>query len=111
MSNFKKLIRGIVIKFKQVNWQDYSWSNLDKTKLLVPFRLFTHPIDTFNDIKSEGRGSLGLANILLALFFIEGVINYFATGYLFTNNDVQQFSLVPILAKTLLLVVVWCVAN
>lgn len=111
MSNFKKLIRGIVIKFKQVNWKDYSWSNLDKTKLLVPFRLFTHPIDTFSDIKSEGRGSLGLANILLALFFIEGVINYFATGYLFTNNDVQQFSLIPILAKTILLVVVWVVAN
>ncbi len=111
MSNLKKLVRGIVIKFKQVNWQDYSWSNLDKTKLLVPFRLFTHPIDTFNDIKSEGRGSLAIANTLLILYFIEGIINYFTTGYLFTNNDVQQFSLVPILAKTFLLVVVWCVAN
>ena len=111
MSNLKKLARGTAIKFQQIEWQNYSWGNLDKTKLLVPFRLFTHPIDTFNDIKSEGRGSLGIANALLALFFIEGIINYFATGYLFTNNDVQQFNLVPILAKTLMLVLVWCIAN
>lgn len=111
MSNFKKLARGLIIKFKQVNWQDYAWSNLDKTKLLVPFRLFTHPIDTFNDIKNERRGSLALANTILILYFIEGIIQYFTTGFLFSNNDVQQFSLVSILVETVILVLVWSVAN
>lgn len=111
MTNLRKLTRGIFIKFKQVKWSEYSWSNLDKTKLLVPFRLFTHPIDTFNDIKHEGRGSLGLANIILALFFIEGILDYFFVGYLFSNNDVQQFSLIPIFVQTILIVVLWCIAN
>ena len=99
MTNLRKLTKGIFIKFRQIKWKEYSWGNLDKTKLLVPFRLFTHPIDTFNDIKHEGRGSLGLANIILALFFVEGILDYIFVGYLFSNNDVQQFSLVPILFK------------
>lgn len=111
MSNLKKLVRGLIIKFKQVNWQDYAWSNLDKTKLLVPFRLFTHPIDTFNDIKNERRGSLAIANALLIIYFIEGIIEYFTTGFLFSNNDVQQFSLASVLISSVVLVVVWTVAN
>lgn len=111
MNNLRKLAKGIFIKFKQINWKEYSWGNLDKTKLLVPFGLFTHPIETFNDIKHEGRGSLGLANLILALFFVEGVLDYFFIGYLFSNNDVQQFSLIPIFVQTILIVILWCVAN
>ena len=62
MTNLKKFIFGVVVRFKQFDKQKYAWHNLDKTKLLVPFRLFAHPIDTFNDIKYEGRGSVGIAN-------------------------------------------------
>ncbi len=111
MTNIKKFVRGIVVRCRQFRPENYAWRNLDKTKLLVPFRLFTHPIDTFNDIKHEGRGSLGLANIILVLFFIEGILDYFFVGYLFSNNDVQQFSPIPILLKTVIIVVLWCVAN
>ena len=90
MTNFSRFFRGVYIRFCQIDWESYRWRNLDKTKLLVPLRFFAHPIDLFNDIKYEKRGSLGVANLLLALYFLEEIINYFAVAYLFSNNEAQS---------------------
>lgn len=111
MNNFRKFINAVIIRFRQINRNDYSWQSLDKTKLLVPFRLFAHPIDTFNDIKYEKRGSLALANLMLLIFFLEGIADYFLVGYLFSNNEPQFFNIGLVLVKTVVIVAVWCVTN
>ena len=111
MTNFSRYFRGVYIRFCQIDWERYRWRNLDKTKLLVPLRFFAHPIDLFNDIKYEKRGSLGVANLLLALYFLEEIINYFAVAYLFSNNEAQSFSVWPILLRTVVLVLLWCITN
>lgn len=111
MTNFSRFFRGVYIRFCQIDWESYRWRNLDKTKLLVPLRFFAHPIDLFNDIKYEKRGSLGVANLLLALYFLEEIINYFAVAYLFSNNEAQSFSVWPILLRTVVLVLLWCITN
>ncbi len=111
MTNLRKFIYGMYIRFRQFDPSEYRWANLDKTKLLVPFRLFAHPIDGFNDIKYEKKGSLGLANIIVLLYFLEGIINYFSVSYLFSNNEAQSFSIWPILLKSIVLVMLWCVIN
>ena len=111
MTNFSRFFRGVYIRFCQIDWERYQWRNLDKTKLLVPLRFFAHPIDLFNDIKYEKRGSLGVANRLLALYFLEEIINYFAVAYLFSNNEAQSFSVWPILLRTVVLVLLWCITN
>lgn len=111
MTNFSRFFRGVYIRFCQIDWERYQWRNLDKTKLLVPLRFFAHPIDLFNDIKYEKRGSLGVANLLLALYFLEEIINYFAVAYLFSNNEAQSFSVWPILLRTVVLVLLWCITN
>ncbi len=111
MTNFSRFFRGVYIRFCQIDWENYRWRNLDKTKLLVPLRFFAHPIDLFNDIKYEKRGSLGIANLLLALYFVEEIINYFAVAYLFSNNEAQSFSVWPILLRTVVLVLLWCITN
>ena len=111
MTNFSRFFRGVYIRFRQIDWENYRWCNLDKTKLLVPLRFFAHPIELFNDIKYEKRGSLGVANLLLALYFVEEIINYFAVAYLFSNNEVQSFSVWPILLRTVVLVLLWCSTN
>lgn len=111
MTNFSRFFRGVYIRFCQIDWERYRWRNLDKTKLLVPLRFFAHPIDLFNDIKYEKRGSLGVANLLLALYFLEEIINYFAVAYLFSNNEAQSFSVWPILLRTVVLVLLWCITN
>ena len=111
MTNFSRFFRGVYIRFCQIDWERYRWRTLDKTKLLVPLRFFAHPIDLFNDIKYEKRGSLGVANLLLALYFLEEIINYFAVAYLFSNNEAQSFSVWPILLRTVVLVLLWCITN
>ena len=111
MTNFSRFFRGVYIRFCQIDWERYRWRNLDKTKILVPLRFFAHPIDLFNDIKYEKRGSLGVANLLLALYFLEEIINYFAVAYLFSNNEAQSFSVWPILLRTVVLVLLWCITN
>ena len=111
MTNFSRFFRGVYIRFCQIDWESYRWRNLDKTKILVPLRFFAHPIDLFNDIKYEKRGSLGVANLLLALYFLEEIINYFAVAYLFSNNEAQSFSVWPILLRTVVLVLLWCITN
>lgn len=111
MKNFSRFFRGVYIRFCQTDWDRFRWRNLDKTKLLVPLRFFAHPIDMFNDIKYEKRGSLALANLLLFLYFIEEIINFFAVAYLFSNNEAQSFSIWPILLRTVVLVLLWCITN
>ena len=101
MTNFSRFFRGVYIRFCQIDWESYRWRNLDKTKILVPLRFFAHPIDLFNDIKYEKRGSLGVANLLLALYFLEEII----------NNEAQSFSVWPILLRTVVLVLLWCITN
>ena len=39
------------------------------------------------------------------------IINYFAVAYLFSNNEVQSFSVWPILLRTVVLVLLWCITN
>lgn len=111
MTNIKKFVLGTIIKFKQIDWNKFKWSNLDKTKIIVLFRLFTHPIDTFNDLKYEKRGSLALANIMVTLFFIESIMDYFFVGYLFSNNEIQSFNLLTIFLKSVILIAIWSVMN
>ncbi len=111
MTNFSRFFRGVYIRFRQIDWASYRWSNLDKTKLLVPLRFMAHPIDMFNDIKYEKRGSVGIANVLLALYFVEEIINYFTVAYLYSNNEAQSFSVWPILLRTVIIVLLWCVTN
>ena len=111
MTNFVRFFRAVYISICQIDWESYRWRNLDKTKLLVPLRFAAHPVDLFNDIKYEKRGSLGIANLLLFLYFIEEIINYFTVSYLFSNNEAQSFSIWPILLRTVVLVFVWCITN
>lgn len=111
MNNFSRFFRGIYIRFRQFDRENYRWSNLDKTKLLVPLRFMAHPIDMFNDIKYEMRGSTAIASILLVLYFVEEIINYFTVAYLFSNNEAQSFSVWPIFLRTVVVVLLWCVTN
>ncbi len=111
MKNIIRFFRAVYISICQIDWNRYRWSNLDKTKILVPFRFAAHPIDLFNDIKYEKRGSLAIANLLLFLYFLGEIINYFAVAYLFSNNEAQSFSIWPIVLRTVVLVFVWCTTN
>ncbi|MBO5200158.1 MAG: YIP1 family protein [Clostridia bacterium] len=111
MTNISKIFRGIAGQLKTFDIRSFSLKGLDRSKLLVPFGLIRHPIETFNDMKYEGRSSLGVANLILFVYFLEEMLNFTLTGYLFTNNSSEDLSIIAVFAKTVLLVLLWTVCN
>ena len=111
MSNLIRFMRGVRIQAAHFQPERLRWRSLDKTKLLVPFRLFFHPVETMNDIKFEGRGSLALANLLAFLYFVGQMMAFSMTGYLFNAHDIRQFNLFLILAQTVVVLLLWAVCN
>ena len=106
MNNFSKLGRLLVISFKNIG-KDPS-KRFNRTYVHHLFRLFSHPIDALNDVKYEGKGSLLLANILVAIFFVEQVISNGVTGYLFAGKGASP---IMTLATTVGFVLIWCICN
>ncbi len=106
MSSIKKLGRSLVLGIRNVG-KDPS-KRFKKEYVYYLFRLFTHPIDTFNDLKYEGKSSLTLANILVAIWFVESVISNGLTGYLFAK---EPSSPLMILATTVGFVLLWSICN
>lgn len=114
MSNLRKAISACVLLFKQWNYkrrnQSYA-SRHDRSLLLEPFKLFTHPIRTFDEIKFENRGSLLIANLLLLLYFLQQVVWATAGGYLYNPQAEGNFSLASILAQTVGICMLWTICN
>ncbi len=107
MNNFTKLGRLLVISIKNIG-KDPS-KRFKRSYVHHLFRLFSHPIDALNDVKYEGTGSLFLANILVAIFFIEQVVSGGVKGYLFAREE--GVSPIMTLATTVGFVFVWCICN
>lgn len=106
MSSIIKLGRSLIQSFKNIG-KDPS-RRFKKEYVYYLFRLFTHPIDTFNDLKYEGKSSMLIANILVALWFIESIISNGVTGYLFAGETTSPLMVLATTAGFLLL---WCVCN
>lgn len=106
MNSIIKLGRSLILAVKSIG-KDPS-KRFKKEYIYYLFRLFTHPIDTFNDIKYEGKGSVLLANILVFIWFVETVISNGVTGYLFSGKPESP---IMALATTAGFVLLWCVCN
>jgi len=111
MTNLIKFYRGIKISFGNMKKQQFSFRNMDKTKLLYLFRVLTHPIETFSDIKFEGKGSTLIANTMAFMLFLCSILKFSVYGYLFNNSDGQQINLLNIFAQSAMLLILWAVCN
>lgn len=106
MNSISKLGRSAFQGFKNIGKNPSK--RFKKEYVLYLFRLFTHPIETFNDLKYEGKSSVRLANILVAIWFIESVISGGVTGYLFAGEPTSPIMTLATTAGFLLL---WCICN
>ena len=101
-SSISKLARSAIIGFKNFGKREKTFK---KEYVYYLFRQFTHPIETYNDIKYEGKGSLRIANILVAIWFLENVISNGVTGFLFAGEPTSPLMEFATSAGFLLL---WC---
>ena len=70
-----------------------------------------HPGVTFEEIKDKKRGSVVIAMVILALFYVSAVIQEMWGGFLFTNYDPGTFNSLWVLVRSAGLVALWVVAN
>ncbi len=110
MRNLKLFFKSLKYKFEDRKTVTVR-NPFEKSMLIYPFRLFAHPIETFNDLKYEHKSSFRIANTLAILFVLVRLFEKLFTGYLFKTEDAQKvdiFSVVMIAAGILL---VWTICN
>jgi len=86
------------------------WKHLGKT-LKYSLYVCTHPLDGFWDLTHEKRGSIGAANVIIALAVIVEVLRLTLTSFQFVTINMEYFNSVIVALRILLPVGLWTVAN
>jgi len=86
------------------------WIHLGKT-LKYSLYVSTHPLDGFWDLTHEKRGSVGAANIIIALAVVVEILRLTLTNFQFVLINLEYFNSVIIALRILLPVGLWVVAN
>jgi hypothetical protein len=86
------------------------WEHLGKT-LKYSLYVITHPLDGFWDLTHEGRGSVGAANIIVALAVIVETLRLTLTNFQFVSINMEYFNSIIVMMRILLPVFLWTVAN
>jgi len=82
------------------------WSGLKHT-----FYIFSHPFDGFWIMKSEKKGNVKSATVILFLLIVTTAIRFLGSGYLFTSSTLAGFSAWMLMLMVLALVILYCVSN
>ena len=84
---------------------------IENPKVNVMFSSIAHPFDSFAKVKYNQLGSVGLAFILLTIFYITTILITTCSGYLYSNYNAAEFNSLYIIVRTFGLVALWSVCN
>lgn len=76
-----------------------------------PLYCMLHPFKGFNRLKEEKKGSLPMALLITAVFFVVSIISHQATGFIFNENPIDKFNIFVQLGKTVGVLLVFVLAN
>ena len=76
-----------------------------------PFYIMVHPFEGFEDLRWKKAYNMKVALVIVALFFIISVCDNLMTGFLFNQNLVKIFNVVPIVIQSIVLFFTWVVGN
>lgn len=111
MQNTKMFIKAVKYKIRSMIERKSVPVNWHKSFILYPFKLFLHPIETFNDLKYEGKSSMIVANVLAILFFFVKLLEQTTTSYLFMPSGGENVSIWTVLAISIGLIGVFTLCN
>ena len=80
-------------------------------KIRIMASAMIHPFDSFNSIKYKQKGSILIAIILIALYFITSVIAVMESDFRYTKFDPITYNSVMQLVRTIGIIVLWTVCN
>ena len=76
-----------------------------------PLLILTHPIDTVDEMKEKGNGSVFWATVLLILFTISEIMVTVGKGFLFNTAKADDFNLLNVLLRSCVIVLLFVVGN
>lgn len=106
-----QFIKSLAVFCREYDWNRHRWKNLDKTKIVWPFRVMVHPFAGFDEMKYSGRGSLALANIIMLLLFLEQILSFSSTGFIFNKNRSEDFNIFLEFLKADGILLLWWISN
>lgn len=80
-------------------------------QIKLMLRTLIHPALTFEEIKEKKQGSIIIALVLTALFYVTAVIQVICGGFMFTQYDPATFNSLWVLVRSAGLVVLWIFSN
>ncbi len=95
----------------EMDFKSFSPKKIDWKKVIWPFRVLTHPIQAFTEIKYEKRGSVLLGIIVLALWFFSSIFDYLEKGFVFNKNSVEGLNAIDQFMSTAMIILLWCISN
>jgi len=97
-------------KFKRpVTAEDIYTKKISKYK--YPLHVMLHPFRGFEELKDERKGSVGIATLIVFLFFITMVINRQYTGFIFNPYRTDKINILSIFSSTVGIFFFWVLAN
>ncbi len=82
-----------------------------KEKLFYLGRAICHPFDAFYEIRFRGKGSAGLAVLILLVFGVLQCVSYQYTGFIINTNDLASMNSISIFLTWVLGLVLFIVSN
>ncbi len=70
-----------------------------------------HPFDAFRMIRENGKGSIVLGTVLMAVLYVTSVLKSIKSGFIYTYFDSANFNAIFVLVSTVGAVVLWSVVN
>lgn len=75
------------------------------------FYAILHPIDAFDGIKWEGKGSLTVSGGILVLLVLQTVMTRQNTGFAYNHNNLETLNIFTILLATVGIFVLWFISS
>lgn len=82
-----------------------------KNEVQLALTTLIHPGLVFEELKEKKRGSVLVATVILALFYVTAVIQTIWGGFLFTNFDPGSFNSLWVFVQSAGLIALWVIAN
>lgn len=80
-------------------------------EVLLLKKVITKPFDTFETMKEKGMGSIMIATVILALFYIVSALSDVLSGFAYNNFDAATYNSFFVFLSTIGLVALWVISN
>ncbi len=103
------LIVGAIVLIVKLSKRETSI--IKNVKLKAALSTSVHPFKAFEEIKYKKLGSVVIASVITALFYISSMLEDTASGFLFTDVSQREYNTLFTIAQTIGLILLWSVMN